>query len=75
MICKEISEILPCDAHMDVVIHLNGHAYTVAFPDAEASAKDNIILQMMLCYGILQKLYNFRRAFEVTSAANANLDD
>ena len=75
MICKEISEILPCDAHMNFVIHLYSDTYAVAFSDTKTAAKDNIILQMMLCYGILQELHNFRRAFEVTSAANANLDD
>jgi len=44
---EEIPEIIAGDADVDVVVHLNGYADTVALADAKASHQHHFVFQMI----------------------------
>ena len=75
MFFEKFLEVFACDAGMNVIIHLYGYADTVAFSDAEAAGKHDLILNMMFLYGFFKKLYNIGRALEVAGRANTNLNE
>ena len=58
---------------MDLVVDLNSYSDTVTLSYTEAACKSHFILKAMLLYRFLKKLHDFRRAFQVTGAAYADL--
>ena len=63
---KKVSEIFRCNSNVNVIIHLNGHAHSVTFPDTEASRKNHLVLNMMLGNCVLEQLNDFGRSFQMT---------
>ena len=51
---------------VDIVIHGNGHADTVAPASAEAAGQSNFVLEMILGDGLLKQANQRFRALEMT---------
>jgi hypothetical protein len=72
---KEFSEILGCDANVNVIIDLNGNANGVTLADTEAARKNNVILNVMLLYSIFKQFNNRLGSLNMTGGSHAYLDD
>ena len=58
MLVEKLCKVFRCNACVDVVINLNGYAYTVAFADAQSALKGDFVLKVVFCHSLLQKKYN-----------------
>ena len=72
---EKLSEVFGSDAYMDVVVYLNGNAYTVAASDTEAARKNHLVLKSVLGDRALKKLNDLRRALKVTGRAYTYLNE
>jgi hypothetical protein len=62
---KKFLEVFFGDTYVDILVHLNGNADSVAFSDAKAARKRNVIFKMIFFHGFLQQLYDLGRALEM----------
>ena len=74
VLLEKFSEVLSCDTNVNVIVYLDGNADAVALSNAKAAGKNDLILDMMLRYRLLKKLYNILRALEMTRRTDTNLN-
>jgi hypothetical protein len=72
---EELVEVLTRYTDVNVVINLNGHAYSVTLANAKATRKDNVVLDVMLLDSSLKHFYNILRPLKVTRGSYANLNN
>ena len=73
MFCEKFLEIFLCDTGMYLIVNLYGNTDTVAFTDAEAARKRDIVTYARFLYGFLQKFHDLGRPLQITGASDANL--
>ena len=75
MLCEKFLEIISCHAYVHVIVYLYGYTNAVAFANAKATCKNNLVgLNFVFRKGAFKKLNYILRALEMTGRANANLN-
>jgi hypothetical protein len=62
VLVKKFFEIFFGDAGMNLIIHLQSYAQTIAFADAKTAGKGDLLLQAMLGNALLEQFNDFGRA-------------
>ena len=75
VLIEKFSEVFTCDAHVYVIVDLNGYTDAVALSDTEAAGKHYLVFDVMFSNGFLKKLNDILRALEVARRANTNLNE
>ena len=70
---EKFSEIFSCNAYVDIVVYLNGNAFAVAFSNAEATGKHDVVFDIVFLDCSLEKLYDILRALKMASGADTDL--
>ena len=70
---EKFSEILSCNAYVNVIVYLNGNTFTVAFSDAETTGKHDVVFDIILLDRSLEKFYDILRALKMAGRAYADL--
>ena len=65
MFLEKFSEILSCNAYVNIIVYLYGNSHAVASSNAEAARKHNLVLNMIFLYSVLKQLYYLLGALEV----------
>jgi hypothetical protein len=72
---EKLTEIVPGDSHVDIVVHLHGDTDPVALADTEAAHKHYLILQMLFINDALHPVNNLLGALQITGASHTYLND
>ena len=65
VLTEKFSEILTRDTYVNLVVYLNGNAYTVTLADTEAAGKHDLFGESVFRNGAFKKLYYVLRSFKV----------
>ena len=65
MLLEKFSEIFSRHANVNIIVDLHGNTDAIALSDTKASRKHDLIVNMMLCHGILQQLHDLLRALQM----------
>jgi hypothetical protein len=72
---KEGIEASDRNTGINVVVHLNGNAFPIAFSNAKASGKHDLVLQRVFFDCLFHQLHDLVRAFDMTRTTDTNLND
>ena len=70
---EKFSEILSCNAYVNVIVYLNGNTFTVAFSDAETTGKHDVVFDIILLDRSLEKFNDILRALKMAGRADTDL--
>ena len=73
VLVEEFLEILSRYTDVNIVVYLNGNAYSIAFSNAKATRKNNLVFKMIFGDGAFKKLHYLLRSFKMAGRAYADL--